>query len=181
MTCYVPQNQPLYQALLEKAASYPPEKHYNAKAYTDAAHQISLMKVPVSTDGKIYTGSLPSSIPTLGSVYLFCRDTISRLYTPDTDSNNILENNSDDSDDEQENEQDKVYNAIISVCSKKGWKYSDNLITEFEQWYLTASHLYTHIYDPNTQQWVRPKAKHRVAREWAMYCSLSLQNQDRAD
>jgi hypothetical protein len=85
MTCYVPQNQPLYQALLEKAASYPPEKPYQAKAYTDAAHQISLMKVPVSTDGKIYTGSLPSSIPTLGSVYLFCRDTISRLYsTPNT-------------------------------------------------------------------------------------------------
>ncbi len=40
MTCIVPQNQPLYQALLDKAASYPPDKHYNAKAYKDAAEEL---------------------------------------------------------------------------------------------------------------------------------------------
>lgn len=39
-TCVVPQNQPIYQALLDKAATYPADKPYQAKAYKKAAESI---------------------------------------------------------------------------------------------------------------------------------------------
>ncbi len=38
--CYVPQNQFIYQALIDKAASYPPDKFYQANAYKNAAESI---------------------------------------------------------------------------------------------------------------------------------------------
>ena len=39
-TCSVSQNQPIYQALLDKAASYPADKTYQVKAYKKAAESI---------------------------------------------------------------------------------------------------------------------------------------------
>ena len=39
-TCSIPSNQPIYQALLDKAASYPADKVYQAKAYKKAALKI---------------------------------------------------------------------------------------------------------------------------------------------
>ena len=44
MNCTVPANQPIYQALLDKAASYPADKPYQAKAYKKAADEIAAMK-----------------------------------------------------------------------------------------------------------------------------------------
>jgi hypothetical protein len=41
MNCSVPANQPIYQALLDKAASYPADKPYQAKAYKKAAETIA--------------------------------------------------------------------------------------------------------------------------------------------
>ncbi len=38
--CVVPANQPIYDALLAKAASYPAEKHYKAKAYKKVAESV---------------------------------------------------------------------------------------------------------------------------------------------
>lgn len=40
MSCTIPQNQLIYQALLNKAASYPSDKSYQAKAYNKAAEII---------------------------------------------------------------------------------------------------------------------------------------------
>lgn len=42
-TCIVSQNQPIYQALLDKAASYPADKPYQAKAYRSAAQYVSTL------------------------------------------------------------------------------------------------------------------------------------------
>ena len=47
--CKVPENHPIYQALLEKAASYPPDKPYKAKAYKKAAEGV------LNFDQNIYT------------------------------------------------------------------------------------------------------------------------------
>jgi DNA polymerase/3'-5' exonuclease PolX len=38
--CTVPANEPIYQALLDKAASYPADKVYQARAYRDAAEKL---------------------------------------------------------------------------------------------------------------------------------------------
>lgn len=40
MSCVVPANQPIYQALVDKAASYPADKPYQAKAYKNAAETV---------------------------------------------------------------------------------------------------------------------------------------------
>ena len=40
MNCSVPANQPIYQALLDKAASYHTDNLYNAKAYNKAAQSV---------------------------------------------------------------------------------------------------------------------------------------------
>ena len=55
-TCIISQNQPIYQALLDKAASYPADKPYQAKAYRTAAESV------LSYDKNLYdayTGELP--------------------------------------------------------------------------------------------------------------------------
>jgi len=55
-TCVISQNQPIYQALLNKAASYPADKPYQAKAYRTAAESV------LSYDKNLYqayTGQLP--------------------------------------------------------------------------------------------------------------------------
>jgi hypothetical protein len=49
MSCHVPANQPVYQLLLNKAASYSPEKAYQAKAYNNAALSV------LTFDKNIYT------------------------------------------------------------------------------------------------------------------------------
>ena len=41
MTCRVPANQMIYQALLNKAASYPADKNYQAAAYRNAAESVA--------------------------------------------------------------------------------------------------------------------------------------------
>lgn len=40
MSCSIPANQSIYQALLDKAASYPTDKPYQAKAYKKAAESV---------------------------------------------------------------------------------------------------------------------------------------------
>ena len=39
-TCVISQNQPIYQALLDKATTYPADKPYQAKAYRTAAESV---------------------------------------------------------------------------------------------------------------------------------------------
>ena len=55
-TCVISQNQPIYQALLDRAATYPADKPYQAKAYRTAAESV------LSYDKNLYeayTGQLP--------------------------------------------------------------------------------------------------------------------------
>ena len=49
MSCCNPKNQPIYQALIEKAASYPPEKTYKAKAYKKAAESIRTCELDLNS------------------------------------------------------------------------------------------------------------------------------------
>ena len=62
MTCVIPQNQPIYQALLDKAASYPADKLYQAKAYKNAAESITSYTLNLFEISEIY----PDKIPGIG-------------------------------------------------------------------------------------------------------------------
>jgi hypothetical protein len=50
MTCVNPINQPIYQALLDKAASYPPDKVFQATAYKKAAEGVASWKYSLYGD-----------------------------------------------------------------------------------------------------------------------------------
>jgi hypothetical protein len=45
MSCTIPVNEPIYKALLQKAASYPPEKVYQIRAYHAAAEKMSAVTI----------------------------------------------------------------------------------------------------------------------------------------
>ena len=49
-TCVVPQNQPLYQALLDKATSYPADKPYQARAYKKVAEAVAVYPSLITLD-----------------------------------------------------------------------------------------------------------------------------------
>lgn len=58
-TCSIPANQPIYQALLNKAAEYPADKPYQAKAYKKAAESVRICNYT------LYNGYMPS-VPGVG-------------------------------------------------------------------------------------------------------------------
>ncbi len=49
--CIVPQNQDIYQALIDKANSYPSDQPYKAKAYRNAADSIANYPTDIRTYG----------------------------------------------------------------------------------------------------------------------------------
>ena len=63
-TCTVPANQSIYQALLDKAASYPADKPYQAKAYKKAAETVLTYEVNIYSEYAKYNSlySLPANI-----------------------------------------------------------------------------------------------------------------------
>ena len=62
VNCAVPANQPIYQALFDKAASYRADKPYQAKAYRKAAEAIAIYNLNLFEISEIY----PDKIPGIG-------------------------------------------------------------------------------------------------------------------
>jgi hypothetical protein len=78
----------------------------------------------------------------------------------------------------EEDEQDEISEVIEAVCAKKGYEFSDDLITEFNIWVPTADKYSTEKYDYKTGKYI-PRTKLEMAKEWAMYYSTSLQQQQK--
>jgi hypothetical protein len=76
----------------------------------------------------------------------------------------------------EEDEQDEIAEAIEAFCAKKGYEFSDDLVTDFTAWLPTASDIYTIEYDWKTDKSI-PKSKTEIAKEWLMYISNSIQQQ----
>jgi hypothetical protein len=76
----------------------------------------------------------------------------------------------------KEDEQDEIAEAIEAVCVKKGYEFSDELVTEFEAYLPTADKYATEKYDYNTGKYIT-RTKPEIAKQWAMYYSTSLQEQ----
>lgn len=74
----VPENQPIYDALLEKAASYPLSEPYKARAYRDAASSVAIWGHNIYTDFMIHNNCY--EIPGVGVrieefIYNFIKNT----------------------------------------------------------------------------------------------------------
>ena len=276
-SCSVPANQPIYQALLDKAASYPADKPYKAKAYNKAAESVRAWNY------NLYNDYIPS-VPSVGvSIQKFIEDFIKTEVFPtltgaakamddarkaaaaaapkditswpkDDDRAAFLakvEASKKASDavvsaivnasagqyltaqqiadiikvnitpkpveppkktewelylesmkpvaytaenprrsrrlankpkveyftkEDEEDEQDEIAEAIEAVCAKKGWAYSDELVTDFETWLPTADTYSTQKYDYRTGKYI-PRSKPDVAKYWTQYYSTSIQKQ----
>jgi MarR-like DNA-binding transcriptional regulator SgrR of sgrS sRNA len=149
-----PINQAIYQALLDKAASYLDQNSYQAKAYKKAAeslaeyNQMQEWKKPV-----VYTAENPRrSKRNIGKPVV-------KYFT-------------------EEDEQDEIAEAIEAVCAKKGYEFSEDLITEFNAWLPTADKYSLEKYDVWTGKYI-PRTKPDVAKQWAMYYSKSIQEQQK--
>lgn len=86
------------------------------------------------------------------------------------------EEHSEDSDEEYIDVDEDVAEAIETICIKKGWTYSDELVTDFETWLPTADKYSTQKYDYKTGKDI-PRAKPDVAKYWAQYYSKNIQEQ----
>ena len=171
-TCVVPQNQPIYQALIDKAASYPADKIYQSKAWKIAADSVAEADRNLYTEGRVYQ---------LNGVGVRIEDFINKfidnhpvttqpaqpvasLYTPEnprrsgrnTNKSKIVYYSPED-------EMMDVEDAIIAVCEKKGLTYSEELLTEFYD-YLKTAYKYKTIIENATI--------------WAKYYSTSLRQQE---
>lgn len=80
-TCTISQNQPIYQALIAKAASYPTDKTYRIAAYNCAAKSV------LTWNYNLYTEFLPA-VPSFGpSITSFVQEFIKMNPTTNTVSN----------------------------------------------------------------------------------------------
>lgn len=84
--CAFPQNQSIYQALLDKAATYPPDKPYQANAYRKAAVTILSYQRNIYNEFAKY-GEFLGHLPNIGEsiaefIYTFIEDTIAKNQTP---------------------------------------------------------------------------------------------------
>lgn len=271
-TCTVPANQPIYQALLDKAASYPADKPYQAKAYKKAAESVlahtwniaDIAKkgtwwqgqgqyVPgVSTGIRTFITDFvktnpepkaepPKSVePTITfptvtgaakamddaskaaaaaapkDVTTWPNDDAARaafqakvtasntnepsktvepvapvkpawsqyfenLYRPvayTAENPRRSKRNANKPKVQYFAEDDDVVEAIEAVCDKKGWVYSDDLLTEFNTWLPTADKYALKKYDVLSGKDI-PRSKPEVAKQWAMYYSASLLKQQK--
>lgn len=284
MSCSVPANQPIYQALLDKAASYPADKPYQAKAYKKAAEIVAAHPGNIYSEyaGSFWFEAKPAAIgykieefinkfikanpkpvetpkaepeitfPTLTGaakamddarkaaaaaapkdVTVWPNDDAERtaflarvaaskevdvqelktrllavngqltkpvetpqpkqktaldfyyesqkpvIYTPENPRRSKrLVNKPKVQYFTKEDEDDEIAEAIEAVCAKKGWVYSDDLMTEFETWLPTADKYTLEKYDYNTDKYI-PRSKPEIAKVWARYDSTSLQKQQK--
>jgi hypothetical protein len=78
----------------------------------------------------------------------------------------------------EEDEQDEIAEVIEAVCAKKDYEYSDEFVAEFNAWLPTADKYTLEKYDYNTDKYI-PRTKPDVAKQWAMYYSKSIQEQQK--
>jgi hypothetical protein len=281
MMCVNPINQPIYQALLDKAASYPPEKHYQAQAYTNVAKCVRAWTYNLYTDYVPAVGCVgpriasfiydfrkknpqpiqPTILPLSNQTDINTPDTPDDVFASDgyqgaieamdtahniaaqnapkhtawsnddaqrddaeraafqarldasriqevvlgtitdggvrrssrlqskpkvqycDDDDDAVDDDSDETyiddqrvDEEDLDEREKIIQTIKGLCAKKGWEYSDDLITEYDAWRATATEdykikKYIHL------QGYRNLSEPAIAKQWATQFSDSLRKQ----
>jgi hypothetical protein len=76
----------------------------------------------------------------------------------------------------KEDEQDEIQDLIESICKKKGWEFSEDLVTEFNAWMIVEEKYGVQKYDYKTNKYV-PKPMGELVKDWLMYYSEDIQQQ----
>jgi hypothetical protein len=221
-TCIVSQNQPIYQALIDKTNSYPADKPYQANAYKKATEIVATYNKNIYNQyaGSFWFESKPAGIgykietfihnfikanpkpvdmraaaasaagvtlptPTLSQAPYF-GDWYQRLkpvvYTAENPrrsrriaSKPMVEYFT--KEEKEEDELEEIADAIYKVCIKRDLDYCDELVTEFDEWFSTASEYQLKRFDPTISNFVS-RDKVQNAKYWAEYYSTSLWRQN---
>jgi hypothetical protein len=180
--CSVPQNQPIYQALLDRAASYPADKSYQANAYKKVAESV------LTTKNNIYDvceGYSPLELDSAGDkitefIYNFVQSNpvatvvTKSIYTPETPRRSRRNVGKTVKYYTDEDELDDIEEALIAFCNKKRLTYSDDLVTEYYQYNKNPSAPYFgKKYNWRTDTY-EVRSITEKATWWAKYYSTSL-------
>lgn len=132
MSCVVSNNQPLYQALIDKATSYPPDKPYQAMAYRKAAESIA------ASDRNLYSNGYIDfeKIPYIGyKIKSFINEFLDNLpYSTVPDTPNTLFNPYNSIDKKyypSSDELQQVRQVFINYCAEKNILFTEDIITTF--------------------------------------------------
>ena len=80
-------------------------------------------------------------------------------------------------DEEDIDEREKIIQTIKDICNKKGWKYSDDLITEYDDWRATATEDYKIKRYSHPTGYTTILSEPAIAKRWATDYSHSLRKQ----
>jgi hypothetical protein len=159
--CKHDSNEPLYQALVAKAASYPKDEPYKAKHYTKAAEKVA---------AHIY--SLPSAYSLQGYIAIqgFGGDSVTSfiwnfLCTPEKSAR-------------EPTEDEKITSTIQGFCVAKGYKYSDDLVAEYKAWRPTANQWVLEKWCNGSKAYIS-RSLQEIVLEWTRYYSKGIKQQER--
>lgn len=191
MNCVVPANQPIVLALLNMAKKYR-NLTYVSSLYNDAAEIISEHHNDIYDEcilGKWHSNDLLVKHDITDASKEFIEDFINQYIKkhPRPQENLMPLRRSPrlankpkviyfTQEDELDEERDEVTKTIKMVCSKKGWEYSDDLVTDFYDWLPTANTYYLPKYDPRVGKDKRAGTI-AVAKDWTLNISAKLGTQ----
>jgi hypothetical protein len=222
-SCLVPANQPIYEALIKKAITYPTNEQYKFKAYLKAATSIASYTNNIYEEKGVYDWWYSAdNIPGIGlGIRKFINEFIktnprtnltlidyynqlildskpvqytaenprrsSRLkgkvvkyYESDDEDNDDNDNEDDETYVDESDEEsytaleDEVTRTIKKVCDKNKWPYSDDIVTDYKDWYSTAPNYRTHMYNYDTQAYDKPYKPEVIVKTWAKKYSTKL-------
>jgi hypothetical protein len=186
ITCVVPENQPIYQALITKAATYPLSEPWKAKAYKKAAESIATYNKNIFKDYELENTCY--GIPYVGDsieefIYNFINTTtknkaVAVQSSPAGAASLVPVVPVVPSVVPVVPEDDEVTKAIKQICIEKKATFTPQLIDEFNAW-RTGRDLtkYCDISFVGTTHVRTPRSLPQHAAYWAKYISHTLQVQ----
>jgi hypothetical protein len=150
--CVVPQNEPVYQALLDKAESYSPLDKYKAAAYRKVADEVAIL------DTNLYSiGSHRIFIPRAGdSTMKFIRDFIASPKPS------------------KSTEDDDVTKGIKEACAYRSFSFTPQLVDEFHSWYAVPGNT-NGFFDLAADKSKIPWSISRISKFWTSFICPSIQ------
>ncbi len=190
MSCVISANQAIYQALIDKAASYPADKPYQANAYKNAAASILNYNTNIYAEQENDSYFIPifMDIPGIGSkITNFINNFVKNNPQSSTSVTPVSSYPTNDLRRSSRvankpaikyfDENELIDDAIEETCDKYGWEFNDEMVNQFNTWLPTANTYEVQKYIYKTGKFVS-KTKTELAQYWTRYYSKDVQEQN---
>jgi hypothetical protein len=166
LICKNPINQPIYEALIKKADTYPFSENYKAAAVCLVAENVLDTYIDLYQQHKIPLNHFRSILPNCGpGCESFISNFIETGLTDSVTNSGILSDNY------------EYEMGLREVCTKRGWKYTSELLNEFLQFiptctnvYILYKNKYTKSFENGKQVYINvqmPRTEREIAYTWA--------------